>query len=72
MTERLGLGFPLLSDPEGELLRAYRHWDERAGIGKAGTFIIRPDGGVVFYEDDAERFYRRPRTARLLEVLRAL
>jgi len=36
------------------------------------VLIIRPDRGVVVYEDDAERFYRRPRTARLLEVARAL
>jgi peroxiredoxin len=70
--ERLRLGFTLLSDPQGRLLRAYQHWDERAGIGEAGTFIIRPDRSVVFYEDDAERFYRRPRTARLLEVARTL
>lgn len=62
----------MLSDPQGQLLRAYQHWDERAGIGEAGTFIMRPGGEVVFYEDDAERFYRRPRTARLLEVARAL
>lgn len=54
------------------LLRAYQHWDERAGYGLAGTFIVRPDRSVVFYERDAERFYRRPRTARLLEVARAL
>ncbi len=70
--ERLRLGFPVLSDPGGVLLRAYQHWDERQGFGQAGTFIMRPDRSVVFYEDDAERFYRRPRTARLLEVARAL
>ena len=70
--ERQGLGFPLLSDPQGVLLRAYQHWDERAGYGQAGTFIVRPDRSIVFYEDDAERFYRRPRTERLLEVARAL
>ena len=70
--ERLVLGFTLLSDPQGVMLRAYQHWDERAGYGQAGTFIVRPDRSVVFFEDDAERFYRRPRTARLLEVARAL
>ena len=70
--ESQGLGFPLLSDPQGVLLRAYQHWDERAGFGLAGTFIVRPDRSIVFYERDAERFYRRPRTARLLEVARAL
>lgn len=72
MVERLHLGFTILSDPQGTLLRAYQHWDEASGIGQAGTFIVRPDRSVVFYEDDAERFYRRPSTARLLEVVRGL
>lgn len=72
MVERLHIGFTILSDPQGMLLRAYQHWDADSGIGQAGTFIIRRDGSVVFYEDDAERFYKRPSTARLLEVVRGL
>ena len=72
MTERKHLTFPVLSDPAGVLLRAYQHWDASAEIGLAGTFIIRPDRSVVFSEDDGERFYRRPSSARLREVARGL
>ena len=72
MVHRKGLTFPVLSDPQGALLKAYQHWDEDAGIGLAGTFVIRPDRSVAFYEDDGERFYRRPSSARVLEVARGL
>ena len=72
MVERKHLTFPVLSDPEGSLLKAYRHWDADAGYGLAGTFVIRPDRSVIFYEDDGERFYRRPSSARVLEVARGL
>lgn len=72
MVERKQLTFPVLSDPAGALLRSYQHWDANAEIGLAGTFIIRPDRSVVFYEDDGERFYRRPSSARLREVARGL
>jgi alkyl hydroperoxide reductase subunit AhpC len=66
------LTFPVLSDPAGGMLRAYRHWDAAGELGLAGTFVIRPDRSVVFYEDDGERYGRRPSAARLLEVARAL
>jgi peroxiredoxin len=72
MTERKQLTFPVLSDPSGGMLRAYRHWDEGEGFGLAGTFVVRPDRSIVFYEDDGERFYRRPSAARLLEAVQAL
>ena len=72
MVERKQLRFPVLSDPGGALLKAYQHWDAGAEIGLAGTFVIRPDRSVVFYEDDGERFYRRPSSARVLEVARGL
>lgn len=64
--------FPLLSDPRGAMLRSYRHWDSESELGLAGTFVIRPDHSVVFYEDDGEKFYRRPSAARVLEVARGL
>ncbi len=72
MVERKQLTFPILSDPKGGMLRAYRHWDEFADLGLAGTFVVRPDRSIVFYEDDGERFYRRPSAARVLEAVRAL
>ena len=72
MALRKHLRFPVLSDPKGALLRAYKHWDSEAEIGLAGTFVIRPDRSIVFYEDDGEKFYRRPSAARVLEVARGL
>ncbi len=72
MVLRKQLTFPVLSDPGGILLKAYQHWDDEAGYGLAGTFVIRPDRSVVFYEDDGERFYKRPSSARVLEVARGL
>jgi peroxiredoxin len=72
MVERKSLTFPVLSDPGGGMMRAYRHWDSENDLGLAGTFVVRPDRSIVFYEDDGERFYRRPSAARLLEAVRAL
>lgn len=69
---RKGLTFPILSDPEGTMLRAWGRWDEKNGIGLATTFVLRADGTAVFFEDDGERFTRRPDARRLLEVARGL
>lgn len=72
MRDSKAIRFPLLSDPKGAMLRLYRHWDSESELGLAGTFVIRPDLSVVFYEDDGEKFYRRPSAARVLEVARGL
>lgn len=72
MVARKGLTFPVLSDPQGGMLRAWQRWDEEQGYAFAGTFVVRPDRSVVFFEDDAERFYKRPRVDRLLDVARSL
>ncbi len=72
MVERKGLTFPVLSDPKGTMLRAWSRWDERQELGLAGTFVLKPDGAAVFFEDDGERFTRRPDARRLLEVARGL
>lgn len=72
MVTREHLTFPVLSDPEGVMLKAWSRWDFGNGVGLAGTFILRPGGAVVFFEDDGERFYKRPRIDRLLDVARTL
>lgn len=72
MVARKDLTFPVLSDPEGTALRAWQRWDERQGYALAGTYVIRPDRRVVFFEDDGERFYKRPRVDRLLDIARSL
>lgn len=72
MALRRQLTFPVLSDPKGGMLQAYRHWNAADELGLAGTFVVRPDRTIVFYEDDGERFYRRPSAARVLEAVQAL
>lgn len=72
MVTRQNLTFPVLSDPQGVMLKAWGRWDDGNGLGLAGTFILRPNLEVVFFEDDGERFYKRPRVDRLLDVARKL
>jgi len=43
----LGLGYPLLSDPQGTLIRAWGVLDESTGIAKVATFLVARGGAVV-------------------------
>lgn len=72
IVERKQLTFPVLSDPSGTMLKAWQRWDADNDIAFAGTFVVRPDGAVVFFEDDGERYSKRPDVRRLLEVARGL
>lgn len=72
MVARKQLTFPVLSDPAGTMLKQWQRWDEQQDVAFAGTFVVRPDGAVVFFEDDGERFNKRPDVRRLLEVAREL
>lgn len=72
MVERKQLTFPVLGDPSGTMLKAWQRWDEKQDLALAGTFVVRPDGAVVFFEDDGERYSKRPDVRRLLEVARGL
>lgn len=72
MVARKGLTFPVLSDPQGTMLRAWGRWDEKDGLGLASTFVLRADGAPVFFEDDGERYSKRPDVRRILEVARGL
>lgn len=65
-TERVGVGFPLLSDPESEIIRRFRIFNEDVdrdspayGIPNPGEYLIGADGVVQakFFEDNIrERF----------------
>ena len=72
MVTRQNLTFPVLSDPQGAMLKAWGRWDHGNGLALASTFILRSNLEVLFFEDDGERFYKRPRTDRLLDVARSL
>ena len=45
-----GFLFPILSDfwPHGEVARSYGVFDESRGFAQRGTFLVGPDGRVVW------------------------
>lgn len=45
-----GIPYPMLSDQDGSIGKAYGIYDEDAGIETRGRFIIDPDGNVQAYE----------------------
>lgn len=49
MVDKLGLPFPLLSDPDGErAIKAYGVWNPDAAIAKPAVVVVGPDGGERF------------------------
>jgi len=70
--EKLGLEFPLLSDPDAAVQRAYGVWKEKSMYGKKvmgterSTFVVGPDGMV-------ERAWRKVKVSgHVAEVLESL
>ena len=59
MVDKLLLPFPILSDPEGRVIKDYGVWsDGEGGISKPALFLVEPDGSVAFRylgEDFADR-----------------
>ncbi|GIF04418.1 peroxiredoxin [Actinoplanes siamensis] len=50
--EQEGFEFPLLADfwPHGEVARAYGVFNEQTGFANRGTFLISPEGVILFAE----------------------
>jgi len=49
MVEKLILSFPLLSDPEGNVMKDYGVWtDAEGGIAKPSIFAVRSDGSIAW------------------------
>ncbi len=49
MVEKLLLPFPLLSDPEGRVIKAWGVWsDDDGGIARPAIFAIRRDGSLAW------------------------
>lgn len=49
MVEKLLLPFPILSDPEGDVIRRWGVWsDGEGGIAKPAVFVVRPDRSIAF------------------------
>lgn len=59
MVEKLLLPFPLLSDPEGTVIKSYGVWMEGdGGIARPSIFAVRADGSIAWKyvgEDYADR-----------------
>lgn len=47
MVDKLGLDFPILSDPDGRaVIRPLGVWNADRGIARASVFVVRSDGTV--------------------------
>jgi alkyl hydroperoxide reductase subunit AhpC len=62
-----GALFPLCSDPQGDIGRLYRVFDEGMGLDARGTFLIDPEGSIQMIEISASAVGRN-----VNEILRAL
>lgn len=48
LADRLGLGFPLLSDPRAEVIAAYGVQMEGELLAVPATFVVRPDHTIAW------------------------
>lgn len=49
MVEKLLLPFPLLSDPDGRVIKEWGVWsDGEGGIARPSIFAVRKDGAIVW------------------------
>jgi peroxiredoxin len=70
MVEKLLLPFPLLSDPDGHVIKAWGVWtDGEGGIAKPSIFAIRQDGTTA-WEFVGNDYADRPSDDDVLNSLR--
>jgi peroxiredoxin len=70
MVDKLLLPFPLLSDPEGAVIKSYGVWsDDEGGIAKPSIFAIRKDGSLAWQYVGLD-FADRPTDGELFESFR--
>ncbi len=70
MVDKLLLPFPLLSDPEGLVIKAWSVWtDGDGGIAKPSIFAVRRDGSIA-WEYIGVDFADRPSDDELFNSLR--
>jgi peroxiredoxin Q/BCP len=70
MVDKLLLPFPLLSDPEGRVIKDWGVWtDGEGGIAKPSIFAIRRDGSIA-WEYVGRDFADRPTDDELFNSLR--
>ena len=47
LVEKLLLPFPVLSDPEGRVIKEWGVWNDGDGIARPAIFAVRPDGTIA-------------------------
>src|SRR4028118_1980328 len=71
MVGKLQIPFPLLSDPKGEVARAYGHWNERENVAVPAVVIVNRAGEITYLHagsDPADR----PTDGEVFAALKAL
>ena len=69
MAEKLGLPFPLFSDPRGDLIKALGLWNEREGVSEPAIVVLDRSGTVCYLYSGGSDFSDRPPRDALLELL---
>lgn len=67
--ESLEANFPVLSDPSGEVARAYGVFDDERGFARRWTFFIEPGGTIRHVQKDVNVLTAGEDVARELERL---
>jgi peroxiredoxin len=72
MVDKLLLPFPILSDPEGRVIRNWRVWnDGEGGIARPSLYLVHPPSAVVFQYIGTD-FADRPADDELWAAIEAL
>jgi hypothetical protein len=69
MVEKLGLPFPLLSDPRGDLIKASGLWNEKEGVSEPAILVLDQQGTVRYLYSGGSDFSDRPPLEVLLGLL---
>ena len=69
MVEKLGLPFPLLSDPRGDLIKLLGLWNEEEGVSEPAIVALDGSGTVRYLYSGGTDFADRPQEESLLYIL---
>ncbi len=69
MVEKLGLPFPLLSDPRGALIKRPGLWNEEDGVSEPAVVVLDRSGTARHLYSGGKDFYDRPYQESLLGTL---
>jgi AhpC/TSA family len=69
MVEKLGLPFPLLSDPRGDLTKLLGLWNDEEGVSEPAIVALDGSGTVRYLYSGGTDFADRPQEESLLYIL---